>query len=62
MYAGGVNADRKVDMKDIAAIAKAFGSKTGDPLYNPNYDIDDNGKIDMKDIAVAAKNFGKIDP
>ena len=62
VYPGDVHTDGKVDMKDIAAIAKAFGSKPGDSLYDPNYDIDNNRKIDMKDIAIAAKNFGYIDP
>ena len=61
-YPGDVNVDRKVDMKDIAAIAKAFGSEPRQPLYNPNYDINDDKKINMKDIAIAAKNFGFIDP
>lgn len=56
---GDVNADRKVDMKDIGAVAKAFGSTVGHPRYNPNYDINFDGKIDMKDIGTSAKNFGK---
>lgn len=62
VYPGDIYVDKKVDMKDISAIAKAFSSKTGDPLYNPNLDIDDDGKIDMKDIAVAARNFGYTEP
>jgi len=62
VYPGDVNVDKKVDMKDIAFIAKAFGSKLGEPLYNPIYDINGDGKIDMKDIAVAAKNFGHTEP
>jgi len=62
VYPGDVNMDKKVDMKDIAKVAKAFGSKTGDPLYDPDCDIDDNGKIDMKDVAIAAKNFGYTEP
>jgi hypothetical protein len=49
-------------MLDIGAIARAFGTTTGNPRYNPNYDINSDGKIDMKDIAIAAKNFGQHYP
>jgi hypothetical protein len=52
----------KVDMRDIAFIARAFGAKPGYPLWDPNADLNDDDKIDMKDIAVAAKNFGRTDP
>jgi len=54
--------DGRVDIRDLAAIARAFGSYVGHPRYNPNYDINGDEKIDIKDIAAAAKNFGKIDP
>jgi hypothetical protein len=54
--------DGKVNMLDIGAIARAFGTTTGNPRYNPNYDINGDGKIDMKDIAIAAKNFGQHYP
>jgi len=54
---GDVNGDKRVDGRDIAVIAKYFGSTSG---YPPNADISDDGKIDGKDIAVAAKNFGQI--
>jgi len=54
--------DGKVDMRDVAAVARSFGSYMGHSLYNPNYNIDSDGKIDMKDVGIAARNFGKIDP
>lgn len=54
---GDVNGDKKVDGRDIAVIAKYFGTTSGFP---PNADTNDDGKIDGKDIAVAAKNFGQI--
>jgi hypothetical protein len=31
----------------------------GDPRYNPNADINDDGTIDILDITTAAVNFGK---
>jgi len=48
----------RVDMKDIAAVAFAFGSRPGIGNWNPNCDINGDGKVDMKDIAMAAAHFG----
>jgi len=56
---GDVNGDKKVDGKDIAITAQAFGSRIGQSLYTPNADINNDGKIEGKDIAIASKNFGK---
>jgi ABC-type transport system substrate-binding protein/murein DD-endopeptidase MepM/ murein hydrolase activator NlpD len=55
---GDVNGDFKCDGKDIAIIAKAYGSLVGQAGYVPNADINGDGKIDGKDIAVAAKYYG----
>jgi hypothetical protein len=57
--AGDVNGDRKVDLKDVYAVGKAFGAVTGDSRYNPNLDINDDGKIDLKDYFTTCKNYGK---
>jgi len=59
---GDVNADGKVNVKDIFAVAKAFGSELGQPRYDPNLDINNDGKINVKDIFTTARNFGKEDP
>jgi hypothetical protein len=52
--------DGKVDMRDLAYIAKCFGSQPGSSRWDPKADINGDGKVDMKDIGLAAKNFGKI--
>jgi hypothetical protein len=63
-----LNKDKKVDMKDVAIVARAFGSDytnaTGrwDPradITGPEYLVPD-GKVDMRDISVVAKDFGKV--
>lgn len=56
---GDVDADGKVDMKDVSTVAKAFGSSEGQSLYNLNCDILYDGTIDMKDIAIVVRNFGR---
>jgi hypothetical protein len=59
---GDVNRDGKVDMRDIGAIASAFGTSPENPgeppRWNELYDVNYDGKIDMKDVAIAARNFG----
>jgi thermitase len=56
---GDLNHDGKVDVKDVAAAAAAFGSYPGQPRWNPTADVNQDGKIDIRDIAFIAKNFGK---
>jgi len=61
---GDVNADRKVDLKDVFAVGKAFGTTRQGPnppgrVYVPNCDINDDGKIDLKDYYTTCKNYGK---
>jgi hypothetical protein len=61
-HPGDVDGDMKVDGKDIAILAKAFGTRRGQPGYATNADVNNDERIDGKDIAVAAKNFGTRDP
>jgi chitinase len=56
---GDVNGDGKIDMKDIARVAKHFGEHVGDPAWDPVCDINGDGKVDMKDISYVAKLFGQ---
>jgi len=59
---GDINADGKVDMKDIGNICMAYGSYPGHPKWNPNADINDDGKVDMKDIGIACMHYGQHYP
>ena len=52
--------DIKVDIKDVATAAKAFGSYPGHAKWNTVADINLDYKIDIKDIAAIAKKFGWI--
>jgi hypothetical protein len=56
---GDVNGDGKVDVQDIFAVAKAFGSYPPLPRFDPAFDLLQDLKIDIKDIFIIAKNFGK---
>jgi hypothetical protein len=56
---GDINRDGKVDIKDVAIAAVAFGSYPGHPRWNPIADQNEDATIDVKDIALIAKDFGK---
>jgi len=57
-----VNLDGKVDMKDIAQVASAFGTIAGQSRWNMQCDVNQDGRIDMKDIALVAAHFGSRAP
>jgi len=54
-----LNYDGKVDIKDIATAAKAFGTEPGKARWEKEADVNFDGKIDIRDIASIAKDFGK---
>lgn len=64
---GDINADKKVDVKDVYAVARAYGTSITGPnppgrTYDPNCDINEDGKIDVKDYYTVCRNYGKTDP
>jgi PKD repeat protein len=56
---GDINGDGKVDIYDVAYVAKRFGTHEGDPDYDPEADFNGDGKIDIYDVATVAKHFGE---
>jgi len=59
---GDLNNDFKVDIKDLAIAALAYGSYPGYPRWSPQADINEDGKVDIRDLVLIAKNFGKTWP
>jgi hypothetical protein len=57
-----VNGDKKVDIKDILIVAKAYGTNPGDSNYDPRADVNGDTKIDIKDILLVAKHYGEQYP
>ena len=55
---GNINGDGIVNMKDVAVVARAFGSRPGDPNWNPIADIDGDGIVDQTDLSIVVGNFG----
>lgn len=61
LWPGDIRLDyRKIDVKDVAYVAKRFGVSPPAPLWDPNADINNDGKIDTKDVAMVARYFGLV--
>jgi hypothetical protein len=56
---GDVNLDGKVSLSDLVLLAKAYGSKPGNPTWNPACDFQGNGVIGLGDLVILAANYGK---
>jgi parallel beta-helix repeat protein len=60
-----INHDLEVNRTDIDISANAFGTRSGDSLWNPHADITgpgqlvSDGKVDMRDIGLIARHFGE---
>ncbi len=55
---GDINGDWKIDIKDLAMIAKVYGSSLGDDRYEFYADINPDFKVDIRDLALCAKYYG----
>jgi hypothetical protein len=59
---GDINGDFKVGLPDLVLLAQAYGSKPGDPNWNPNADIDGNGIVGLSDLVALAQHYGQHYP
>ena len=49
-----------VSIQDDGAVYYAYGTRPGDPRWNPNYDLADNGVISIIDAGIAALCFDSL--
>jgi hypothetical protein len=54
-----LNKDGKVNILDITIVARAYGTKPGDPNWNAVADLDTNGIINILDISLVARDYGR---
>lgn len=54
-----INGDGIVDLSDIVGVLSAYGSASGDPLWNPAADIDGNGIVDLSDLVAVLAAYGQ---
>jgi len=56
---GDVNGDGKTNLTDLVLIQKAFGSRPGDPNWNPNADLNGDKVVNNSDLIICSGDFGK---
>lgn len=56
---GDLNQNGSVDIFDIRLLARAYGSVSGDELYDPRLDFDDSGTINILDLRRVTSQFGQ---
>jgi parallel beta-helix repeat protein len=57
---GDLNIDGKINLQDLAILAKAYGSTEADLQWNPLADIaQPYGKVSLADLVTIAYNYGK---
>jgi parallel beta-helix repeat protein len=64
---GDIDADGKVDIKDVYKVALTYGTSLEGPnppgrTYEPNCDINGDDKIDVKDYYIVCKHYGEFEP
>jgi hypothetical protein len=53
-----LNYDGTVNFQDIGPFSGAYGSSSGQPLYNPDADFNSDGKVDFQDIGPLSGRYG----
>jgi len=48
----------RLDARDVVTLSRPFGSREGDPLYEPNSDFNGDGWVDGQDLAYLASDLG----
>lgn len=54
-----LNGDDTVDIYDVVIVAKAFGSRPGDPDWNSVADLNYDDVVDIYDVVTMSLDFGK---
>ena len=55
---GDFDNDGSTNLADLTALLSGFGLSTGDPGFNPVFDLNGNGSIDLPDLSALLADFG----
>jgi hypothetical protein len=53
-----VNADGKIDILDVVLASGSYATRPGDPLWNPDADLDGDGRITILDLVKITRIYG----
>jgi parallel beta-helix repeat protein len=56
---GDVGGYHVVNILDVVMITSIYGTKQGNPKFNPNCDIDGDGKITILDVVICTSHYGQ---
>lgn len=56
---GDINRDGVIDQADLALLQASWGSKSGDPNWNPDCDLNGDGVVNVLDLGILSRNYGK---
>jgi len=56
---GDINGDDTCNYKDLWLLLYSYGSKEGDPKYNPEADFNRDSWVNYRDLWILLKNYGK---
>jgi len=54
-----VNQDGQVNVVDLTMVSLAYGTLEGEPGYNPDADLNNDGIVDMRDLRIVAYYLGE---
>lgn len=52
------NLNHEIDIYDVVKVTKSYGTKGGDPNWDPRADLDTNGKIEIYDVVKVTGIYG----
>ena len=54
---GDVNTDGLVNCTDVSLLRASFGKRTGQPGFNLNADLNNDGVVDIRDLMVVTRQL-----
>ena len=57
-----IDGNKRVDLGDMVALARAYGSKAGDRRYDNMADLNGDGRVDDADLQILRQHYGDVYP
>jgi hypothetical protein len=57
-----IDGNKRVDLGDMVALARAYGSKAGDTRYDNTADLNGDGRVDDVDLQILRLHYGDVYP